>query len=179
MLIGTLIRLFEVLRLVDELLPQPLRRGIQIGGLMAKPVCTELLAVPVRPVITRDGRVVGFEIPELRPAAHRGLQDGADLRPACKLVFLLEVRHGDIAERHLDGLDFHRVVGAAEHDFLTGRPVDQLHRGHLRLPVRRHAQRTDRPDVLRVNAVADGVRHLAQHQRMRARMLHQQQRNHD
>ena len=94
-----------------------------------------------------------------------------------ELILFFEVRHGDIPKRHLDGLDFHRVVCASEQNLLTRRPVDQFWRADLRVPVSRHPQLGDCPAVLRVHAVADGIAHLAQHERVSARVRYKQQRH--
>ena len=83
---------------------------------------------------------------------------------------LLEVRDGNIAFLHLDGFDLHGVIRAAKHDFLAGRSVNQFHGRNLVLPISRHAQLTNGPEILRVHRVADRVCHLTQNQRMRVRV---------
>ena len=99
-LIAAGVAVAEFLRLTDELLAQPGRIvQIQITAAVLDPVGPGLSGVQVCPVIPGEGRVVGLEVPEHRPATHGGLQDAVDLRTAGELVLLLEVRDRDVAER--------------------------------------------------------------------------------
>ena len=167
--------LLQLLGLGEEGLAQPVRVvQVQVAAAVPAAVRALLLAVQVGPVVAGQGRVVGLKVPEQRAAAHRRLQHAVDLRPPGELVLLLKVRHADVAELRLDGLDLHRVVRAPEHDLLPGRQVHQFQRGAFGLPVLRHAQLADSPDVLRVHRVAQRGRHLAQHQGVHVPVLHDQ-----
>ena len=174
-LIPALIPLPQALGLLIKGLAQPLRVvQIQIRAPVLEAVFLLLLAVLVGPVVLRPGRVVGLEVPEHRPAAHRALQDAVDLCPARELVLLLKMRDPDIPEFHLDAFDLHRVVRAPEQDLLPGGQIDELERGFPRLPELAHPQLLDGPPVLAVDRVPQRVAHLPQDQRVNVRVLHDQ-----
>ncbi len=174
-LVAAEVALLQLLCLGDELIAKP--GGIvqiEIAAAVLDAVGALLSGVLVGPVVAGQGRVVSLEVPEVGAAAHGGLENRINLGTAGELVLLLEVRHTDVAEGHLDGLDLHGIVCPTEEDPLAGRAVDQLERTLPRFPELGDAEHADGPDILGVDGVAHGVGHLAEHQGVDVGMLHQE-----
>ena len=174
-LIPLFVPLFQLLRLLEKGLSQPLPVTLvqaEIRARVLDAVLPLLQAVPVRPVVLRAGRVAALEVPEQLSAAHGGLQDAVDLRAAGKLVLFLEVRDADIAELRLDALDLRRVVRAAKQDSLPRRLEDQLERRFFRFPQLADAQLVDGPFVLGIYRVLQRPGHLPQDQGVHCRVQH-------
>ena len=130
MAVGGRLRLFQMLRVVEKSLAQPLPRCGKIGTVVYNLARLRLQCVPVCPVARRSRRVERQERHGELAAAQRGLLDISDLGFAGELVGFFKPVDADVPERQLDGFELFRLVQTKKKDLLARGQVSDLHGGH-------------------------------------------------
>ena len=175
MAVGGGLRLFQMLRVVEKSLAQPVPRCGKICTVVYNLARLRLQCVSVCPVARCGRRVERQERHGELSAAQRGLLDVADLRFAGELVGFFKPVDADVAERQLDGFELFRLVQTEKKDLLTCGQIGNLHRRNCTTELVLQPQRADGPLDLRVHAVAQCHGDFAQHHAMTLRMLQKEQ----
>ena len=174
-IIRIFIRDLQMLRLNQELRPQPLPGHREIITVMGHPISPRGLRLNIHPTVHRLGRIVRIENHKLHSTAHQRLVDQPYFIHAKELIQLLIPDVLAVPLRKDNGLYFLRLIRPPKQYLLPRGPVRQHQLTLGDIPVLTYPQRIDRPHKLLKHRLMQRVLYLPERHPIGLRIVHNPQ----